>query len=513
MGSIQEPGTGQAFNAVNVINKTYAESTEYDLNDSLVFLIGSINKTRARNKQLVKQHFGKFVQCRSVLEDVWTNIKQKRYDKEFTTELENNIKVVRNKFNQITSNVLEDSKSEINRHRKEYYMNKYSDLFSIKATLQKNLNNPERFVDVYENARGIYEHLKGSEYVQIIWGSIHDERCEFLENIYRRIQRPRCTFQEASYYFRLYFRICKNETEHKIMNTLLVNFKENSINALEMFALDDTLCADEITKQYLSLMNKVDEEIQIQGTNHYFYCMGCIMHEKLLLFTKICIKRLIDNIKVAKLHPGSQSVYFSHLKRVKMGFIDNELERCTISISDLTSLEHALEDLKETYMILIEIASKEEQSYIRERTLKLLGSYYEKMKLEDFSDIEHAIKIIHSMAPLIGKPGSKDIKNLNAMIGGYINDHSSKVVKRIEAMIAKQDNDILILMEVTRVIEEIPLEYERIIKQIKPLVESIPVVAYYLSKIFKAEHQQMLSNDVRERIDEIRYQFGFLLDI
>jgi len=513
MGSIEEPRASQSFNAVNVINKTYADSTEYDLNDSLVFLIGSINKTKARNKQLVKQHFGKFVECRAVLEDVWANIKQKGYDKEFTSELKNNIKVVRDKFNEIASNVLEDSKSEVNRYRKEYYASKYSDLFNIKAILQKNLNNLERFVDVYENARGIYEQLKGSEYVRTIWGSIHDERCEFLENIYRRIQRPRCTFQEASYYFQLYFRICETETEHKIMNTLLVNFKENSTNALEMFALDDVLCVDEITKQYLSLMNKVGEEIQIQGTNHYFYCMGCIMHEKQLLFTKICIKRLMDNIKIASLRPSAQSVYFSHLKRVKIGVIDDELERYSTSITDPASLEHALEDLKKAYTVLIDIASKEEQKYIREKTLKLLGSCYEKMELHEFSGIEHVIKSIHSMAPLIGKPGSKDMQSLNTMINGYINNHSNKVMKKIESMITKQESDILILMEITRVIEEIPLEYERIIKQIKPLVGSIPVVAYYLSKILKTEYQQTLSNDARERIDEIRYQFGFLLDI
>ncbi|EEQ82493.1 hypothetical protein NCER_100785 [Vairimorpha ceranae BRL01] len=65
------------FDVLNVINKTYADSSEYDLNDTLIYLSKVISQTKNKNKELVKSNFSKFVECRIVLEEILQDIKKK----------------------------------------------------------------------------------------------------------------------------------------------------------------------------------------------------------------------------------------------------------------------------------------------------------------------------------------------------------------------------------------------------------------------------------------------------
>lgn len=81
------------FDVLNVINKTYADSSEYDLNDTLM-----INQTKLKNKDLVKTNFSKFVECRIVLEEILEDMKLKGLDKDFSSEIFTNIKYVKSKF-------------------------------------------------------------------------------------------------------------------------------------------------------------------------------------------------------------------------------------------------------------------------------------------------------------------------------------------------------------------------------------------------------------------------------
>lgn len=499
---------GGDFNAVDVINKTYADSNEYDLNDALIFLTKAISKTKARNKQLVKQHFGKFVQCRTVLEEIWEDIQKKGYDQEFTSELENNIRAIEEKFRSITSTISDDSKNEAVRGRREYYTKKYQGLFNVKADLQKNLHNLERFVDIYEGASKMYEQLKCSVYVQRVWSSIHDERCEFLEVVYRNIQRPGCTFHEALYYFDLYFRVCEHKSEHKIMNTLLVNFKENSVKSLEELHLDKNGCLEEITRHYLKLMERVDGKIQVQGTNHYFRCIEDILCGGELLFAKIWIRRLMENVKAADLSMDAKRTYFSHLKRVRTREIDRGFEYVPAVVAD--TFGRAMEHLKTTFDLFADITSKEEERYLRAKTLEYVDRCYTSVELTKFSDLDTVVKHIYGIRHLLGPPDSEGVKDLYRMINGYMESHTARIVGSVAEMIKQEAPDARVLMEMVRVVEEMPMEHLRIIKHAAPLLEKYPVVMYYLSGLLGIEPPS-LSNDHRERADEIRSQFGFLL--
>ncbi|UYI26497.1 putative exocyst complex component [Encephalitozoon cuniculi] len=498
------------FNAVDVINKTYANSTEYDLNDALIFLTKAINKTKVRNKQLVKQHFGKFVQCRAVLEEIWTDIKQKGYDKEFTSDLESNIKVIEEKFKDITSGIFDDGNNEVNRSRREYYTKRYALLFNIKLNLRRNLHNLERFVDIYRDAARMYEELRHSVYAQKIWSSIHDERCEFLETIYRSIQRPGCSFHEALYYFDLYFKVCEHKSEHKIMNTLLVNFKENSARSLELSCLDEKECLDEVTKHYLKLIGRVNEKIQIQGTDYYFWCIEKILYTRGLFFSKVWIKKLRENVRMVQFSTDARAVYFSHLKRVKTKVIDGGFQ--DIPNVTVDTFGDAMEHLQDIFNLFADIVSKEEKRYLRSKVLEYVNNCYESVELKKFSDLDTVIKNIYGIRHLLGSPDSEDVKDLYRMIARYMENHTTRIVGLITEMIGRKASDVQILMEVVRIIEEMPMEHLRIIRRIKPLVENRPVAMYYLSNILSLEPPR-LSNDLRKKVDEIRDQFGFLLSV
>lgn len=505
----QAEGLGKEFNAVDVINKTYANSTEYDLNDALIFLTKVINKTKVKNRQLVKQHFGKFVQCRTVLEEIWIDIKQKGYDKEFTSDLENNIKVIEEKFRSMTSGISDDTKGEAGEGKREHYRKKYALLFNIKPDLKRNLHNLERFVDIYREAMKMYEELKGSVYIQKIWSSIHDERCEFLEIIYKNIQRPRCSFHEALYYFDLYFKVCEHKSEHKIMNTLLVNFKENSVKSLELSYLDEEECLNEITRHYLKIMGRVNGKIQIQGTDHYFQCIERILYSKGLLFAKIWIKKLQENVKMVQFSSDARIVYLSYLKNVKTKVIDDGFgEIPTVTID---TFENAMKHLEDIFYFFADITSKEEKGYLKNKVLEYVGKCYDSVELKKFSDLEAVIKDIHGIRHLLGAPDSEDVKDLYKMINNYMDSHATRVIGVVKEMIERKVPDVQILMEIVRIIEEMPMEHLRIIKRMRPLIEGHPVIMYYLSNILSAKPSG-ISNDLRKKIDEIQGQFGFLLD-
>lgn len=507
-GFQQKKTLNKDFDAIDVINKTYADSTEYDLNDTLIFLTKAINKTRIKNKQLVKQHFGRFVQCRVVLEEIWMNIKQKGYDREFTSELEENIRVIEKKFMDSTSTVLEDSRSEGSRDRKEYYVKKYAGLFNIRASLRKNLNNLERFADTYKAGKRMYEEIKGSLYAQKVWGSIHDERCEFLETVYRKIQRPGNSFYEALYYFDLYFRVCEHKTEYKIMNTLLVNFKENATRSLEIQPLDMEEYLEETTRQYLKFIRKVDDKVQVEGTNHYFHCIEKVLDGGEAFFVKIWIGRLIDNTRMVELSETARNLYFSYLKKLKINMIDAEFEdRSTVTVE---TFGRAIYHLNHAFNLFVDAVSKEEEKYLREKVLDGVKKYYGTLELKRFSDLERVTKDAYELRYLLGSNNSETVKDLYKVINCYVEDYITKVVNTILSKAEREKSDTSILMEVVKVVEEMPTAYVRIVKRIKPLVHQYPVVLYYLSSILEIKAPE-LSNTQKLRVEEIEYQFGFLL--
>ncbi|TBU00316.1 hypothetical protein CWI37_1044p0010, partial [Hamiltosporidium tvaerminnensis] len=74
---MHNPLLSESFNPIKYINDTFKTSTEYDLNDTLVSLHKSINITKLKSKQLVASHFSQFVQCKSVIDNVYSDIKLK----------------------------------------------------------------------------------------------------------------------------------------------------------------------------------------------------------------------------------------------------------------------------------------------------------------------------------------------------------------------------------------------------------------------------------------------------
>ncbi|TBT99805.1 hypothetical protein CWI36_1843p0010 [Hamiltosporidium magnivora] len=74
---MHNPLLSESFDPIKYINDTFKTSTEYDLNDTLVSLHKSINITKLKSKQLVASHFSQFVQCKSVIDNVYSDIKLK----------------------------------------------------------------------------------------------------------------------------------------------------------------------------------------------------------------------------------------------------------------------------------------------------------------------------------------------------------------------------------------------------------------------------------------------------
>jgi hypothetical protein len=483
------------FNVVDVINKTYADATQYDLNDTLIFLANGINKTKARNKQLVKQHFSKFVQCRVVLEEIWNNIRQKGYDREFTAELEENIRIVERKFNEMTRMVLDDSRSEVSRDRRRFYLTRYRELFSIKETLKAG-GSLERFAEAYGKARAQYEELRGSRYVQRLWSSIHEERCEYLEAVYRNIQRPGSTFYEALYYFNLYFKVSERKTERKIMNTLLVNFKENT--ARELWHQPEELC-----ELYGKLMEHLDSELQVEGTKHFYDCLERALDGAKVYFIKIWMKKLAEMMKILSLSADAARHYVLRLKKYKISVIDSEFGR---------AVDVCMENLKDTvahyrwlYELLADVASSEEENYLRAKLLERIELCFK--HVTRFSDLEATVRELNELRPLLGK--NRHLKLYYRIVDEQLENWVARVSEGVTDRMERGGTDAALLAEVARVMEEMPVGYMRVVRRLQPLIQSRRVAAYYLRDVLEVE-VPALTNEERAAAERISYQFGFL---
>ncbi|KAI5180852.1 hypothetical protein PAEPH01_2774, partial [Pancytospora epiphaga] len=154
------------FDVVDFINKTYREATLYEINDALIVLANSLSKSLKENKDLISTHFSKFVQCRSIMEEIWADMKDKRLDSLSTSDIETNLGLLSVKFEEICCDIKGDISTHKNDSRRLYYENRYSRIFKMKEELKRNINSPERFAEIYRKARESFEEVKNSVYMQ-----------------------------------------------------------------------------------------------------------------------------------------------------------------------------------------------------------------------------------------------------------------------------------------------------------------------------------------------------------
>lgn len=470
------------FDVLNVINKTYADSSEYDLNDTLIYLSKVINQTKLKNKDLVKTNFSKFVECRIVLEEILEDMKLKGLDKDFSSEIFTNIKYVKSKFIPIMN------EDDLNRERKLMIVNKYKTLFNLKNLLEGNFDNSERFVEIYLEGKELYEEVKKSKVMQDIWNSIKETRIGFLEKLYSEIIDDRNNFMEILYISELYFQVSEDKTDRKIMNTLLVNFKEK---CLDVPFNNKGIYLKEINYYFLKTLIHLDKELQKELIIYLFEKIKMIFSRSSFEFINVWMHKyrslLPDNVDLEV-----KGVFYTNLKVLKKKIISHFLDTG---------------DLYESYKKVSNLLENDEIYLLNNKVLELVETESKDLKFEESADIEKYFKELDKL-DIFFKGELEEYKEIKKNI---LNRALRNKIKDLSSFMINNKNKHKKLMEIVKIIDRLPDYYEILLKGIMPVLENDKCILYFVRNILKMDQPDLNSQQEIE-IQSLIPQFGFLIN-
>lgn len=281
------------------INSTYEDCSIYELSEGLALLSKSISKTSQENKELISSHFSKFIECRTTLENIYLDAKAKGLGSKLTSELEKAINLLLKKYGAISTKIQDDILQEQSNNKRIYYESEFAEIFTLKANLAKNVNNFENFVSLYKRAHSIYKPYKKSKFLTKKMEDIEEEVAAFLENVYSYICTEQLNFDEACYYFDLYFEVAPDMTDRKIMNTLLVTFKECTYVYENVENVDEYMTY--LESSFVKFIDHVDDDIKRSGIEHFFKCLVSLI--KRPTQAKMVFTRANDTISILKVSP------------------------------------------------------------------------------------------------------------------------------------------------------------------------------------------------------------------
>ncbi|KAL6121801.1 hypothetical protein NUSPORA_01232 [Nucleospora cyclopteri] len=521
-------GKDGKFDAFDYINTNFKGSTLYEMNDALSSLSKSLSRISYQNKELISSHFSKFVECRMTLENIYDDIQKKGLDRNLTGEIERIISKLVGKYESISLNVNEDIKLDFVNNKRKYYEREFEEIFSLKINLGKNTNNFENFVNIYKRAMKIYEPYKKSEFLTTKIKEVQPEKNQFLGNIYSYICSEQLNFDESCYYFDLYFEVADNKSDRKIMNTLLVTFKEST------YVFDEVDNPEEyityLESSLLKLIKYVDDDIKKSGIDHYFKCFKHVLVD--LLSAKIVFKRSKRLYSVLDVSPQIKTHFIQKMTEAKAEVFFNLLNKTEKqdefedAIEDTTAKFFApaqnstpavfnveLEKTAEIYESFVEILAENEIGCIQEILLEYIKVSLEKKK---FSCYEIFKIQITSVRRCLGFRKSPKNKQLDAFLRekrkGAIQNLSEELNEMIEKRSPLAKTGIIeILTKILKMLRETSTEnLKEILFESKKLIMKSPVLYFFLYKFIKMK-QPEIGKEEMEMVNSLSRQFEYLL--
>lgn len=488
---MQDPNTSPE----DFINKSYAESTLYEINDALAVLAKSVSKMQQENKELISSHFSKFVQCRSVLEDIWADIKSKGLDKSLTSRIERNLGIIMAKYNDITKDIAGDIAEEASDNRRAYYESEFAVIFSMKEDLKKSLNVFESFANVYQRAKKAFLRVQHSRFMKAKFEEIQPEVRAFLENVYRAISAEGISFEDACYHFDLYFSVSGGKTDRKIMNTLLVNFKETTHGGRESSV--------EYTEYMFAslgrLVKYVDDDIAAEGIRHFMDCMRSVLEDTSPMYAKITLKRMHEAKNALGMSASCMKEYANGLSDLKQSIF-----RSLVAGKEIAQVVEAYDEF-------VDILEEDERGHIQDAMLDFAMRFIEERRYDSYEYLRSEAVEIRQLRPCLGSSGSKRNRKLDAFLGKYRGEIIEKLSHAFSE-VAEAGDDVCTLMEAAKIISRTSEFYWEILFEAKHSILKRPVVYHYLARLIKME-APVLSEKEASETKALEYQFSFLLEI
>lgn len=485
---------GGEFDPIEFINKVYAESTLYELNDALAVMARSLEKTRQKSKELITAHFSKFVLCRTILEDIWKDMQEKGLDTLDTAYIDKSLRGLIDRYRSITKGIAPGVVTQKYDRKRLQYQNEFSDIFNMKEDLEKQKNAPEQFAAIYNRALKSLERVKGSKFMQMKFQEIAPLISEYLNGIYEIIVTGNLSFEEACRYFDLYFSVSGGKSDQKIMSTLLVGFKAATMDT----PTTDSEYIDYLFVSFARLMPRVDATVADEGIVHFFDRLSLVLPGSNRMFVKnlICrIHEFIGGITLPNAARQNYMLYFSDYKlKAYKALIAGE------SLGTATSI----------FEYMVEFFDEQETTAARDALLDHTIEYIKTKCTHNYEYLKAEATEATLVKRFLGARSSGHNKKLTA----FLRDNRFRVIEALAGALAdaiKTKDNAYILMEVTRIMGKSPEFYQDIVFEAKNHIIKSPVIHAFLSRYIKVDPPTLTGKD-KEDFVKLKYQFGYLID-
>ncbi|KCZ76009.1 hypothetical protein H311_03001, partial [Anncaliia algerae PRA109] len=224
---------------VEYINNTFANSSLRDIDNALSIIQRKILELRKDSGLLIKDHFTKFIECNSTLQEIQNDLKFKPNTNEFIKKEYAVIQDLSKEF--IKGRIISEEKVNVS---------------EIKRSLQTNYNNLNKFVKIYKNIQNKEE--------------FKEEKKVFIEFLMKKIDLEKET-DEIIKLFDYYFIIEDKEVNRSLIdNTVLVSFKQQ-IDSIKLHGLDFQVFYDELSNETFSFIRLLkNEQIKFEAVKYLF---------------------------------------------------------------------------------------------------------------------------------------------------------------------------------------------------------------------------------------------------
>lgn len=475
---------------VEFINKTYEGFSLYDLNDALVTLSKSISSCRQRHRFLIPKHFSRFIHCKNLLE----RIKDDFFGKNMQDQkhLDSYIATLQSKFDGLVKasgiDMNPDTSNAVTR-----YKERYSVLFTLRETLAENILNFEKFTDALRTGREAFEEVKDSKFFQGKFAEIQPVIRSFLENIYEYIVDPKVSFEESCYLFDYYFEVSGGKSDSKIMNTMLVHFKESTYNKQERSEEYYTY----LIRSLVRLLRYVCDDQAIDGIHHFFNCIRSVLEDTDPQYSRTIIRRVGDFQKSLKAPPYCLKEFRDSFSDMKIGLFSMFVQRCSIR------------EAPEIFDVFLSIMKDREVRASQEILLKKSQSCLAASKLTGVEYLNSESDEIRTIRPCLGSKDSKNIKALEKSLREKRNEALALVADDFRKLFDCYD-DTGVLMGALRIIEDIPDYCSRVFVECRDQILERPVVTYHMHTYLGID-TPVLGEDEKRTVKDMEFQFGHML--
>lgn len=539
----EDTAATDTIDPVALINEKYQDATHFELNDALNVLARSVAELAQQRKTLLVEHFSCFVQCRAVMEEIRKDIDSAgaapalRATSALTGRLEQHHAALAAQHQRIASTLKEHPDLSVEMRRQRLRA-KYAPLFSLCYDLRR-AQTFEAFVMTYQAATAAAAPVRDSQFVQRCFAEAQPIVLEFLESLYKAIVDETTSFEDAMYYFELYFAIQGDKTEEKVANTLLVNFKEKVFAAAE--GADDFIGRDGRNLQYVlgaldRLVLHVPAAVVCEGVRVFYARLGEVLArraeaEGALGFATRILQRVHDYTQCSAARQGSAEARTAIVHEMHRG-----LEQLKSTLAQGVVRRAALGALPGVFREARALLSDDALDGLRERVVArvvecVAGRYHVQTQPRDgghgeeggdgpgagradelcaaYEFLERDAGEVAAVRQVLGPPSSKWNKRLSQALAERRAVAVALLAEDLGAGIARLPVGE-VLSRVVRLAVRLPTHYRRILFEAREAVMGHRLVFYFLAREIRME-RPALSEEEKRSAARLQRQFGFLL--